>query len=146
MASSIRLTCAAYFCRTGFSIAVPSDWTADRQGGRVYLRDPASSAYLLVDQTTTPAADPVADWRQQERIVSQKLSGYRLIRIDPLQVKGWRGADWEFTHGTGTHVLNRNLVTGPAQAYALYWSVPSRSWDTRLAQFEQITASFRPRG
>ncbi len=133
-----------YADRTGFSIAVPSDWAADRQGSRVYLRDPGSSAYLLVDQTTTPAADPVADWRQQERVVSQKLSNYRLIRIDPLQVKGWRGADWEFTHGSGTHVLNRNLVTGPSRAYALYWSVPSRSWGTRLPQFEQITASFQP--
>ena len=135
-----------YADRTGFSVAVPSDWTADRRGGRVYLRDPGSSAYLLVDQTTTPAADPVADWQQQERVVSQKLSNYHLVRIDPLQVNGWRGADWEFTHGSGTHVLNRNLVTGPNQAYALYWSVPSRSWGTRLAQFEQITASFQPRG
>lgn len=135
-----------YTDSTGFSIAVPKDWTAERRSGRVYLRDPASSAYLLVDQTTTPAADPVADWQRQEKRVSKRLRGYRLVRIDPERFGQWEGADWEFTHGSSTHVLNRNLVTGPDQAYALYWSVPDSAWDRELGLFAQITASFRPRG
>jgi len=124
---------------------VPTGWTADRQGSRVYLRDPASSAYLLVDQTTDPASDPFADWQQQEKTVSKRLPNYRLIRIDPFSTHGWRGADWEFTYGSGTHVLNRNLVTGPQQAYALYWSVPDSAWSERRKQIDQITASFHPR-
>ena len=111
----------------------------------MYLRDPGSAAYLLVDQTTDPAADPVADWRAQERVVSRRLPGYRLIRLDPVTVGRWRGADWEFTHGRGTHVLNRNLVTGPDQAYALYWSAPDSSWDESATRLRQVMGSFRPR-
>jgi hypothetical protein len=134
-----------YSDRSGFSVAVPRDWRVERRGRAVYLRDPSSSAYLLVDQTDRPAADPVADWRSQERSVSRRLPNYRLIRIDPLTVRGWRGADWEFTHGNATHVLNRNLITGPDQAYALYWSAPDRGWSRSEARFEQVTRSFQPR-
>ena len=110
----------------------------------MYLRDPNSSAYLLVDQTTDPAADPVADWQAQERVVSRRLPGYRLVRLDPVTVGGWRGADWEFTHGRGTHVLNRNLVTGPNRAYALYWSAPDSDWNKSMDRFRQVMATFRP--
>jgi eukaryotic-like serine/threonine-protein kinase len=131
---------------TGFSVAVPAGWRADHRGGRVYLRDPSSSAYLLVDQTTEPAGDPVADWRAQERVVSRRLSNYRLIGIRPVTVRQWRGADWEFTHGRGTHVLNRSLVTGANRAYALYWSAPDTSWSRSLAQFDRVSGSFQPEG
>jgi hypothetical protein len=134
-----------YADRSGFSVGVPAGWRVDRQGGRVYLRDPASSAYLLVDQTTDPAADPVADWRTQEKAVSRRLSNYRLIGIRPVTVRQWRGADWEFTHGRATHVLNRNLVTGPDRAYALYWSAPDAGWSRSLAEFERMSASFQPK-
>jgi serine/threonine protein kinase len=133
-----------YTDRTGFSVAVPDAWRTERRGQRVYLRDPGSSAYLLVDQTTDPAADPVADWRAQERVVSRRLPGYRLVRIDPVTVGRWRGADWEFTHGRGTHVLNRNLVTGPNRAYALYWSAPDSDWNESMDRFRRMMASFRP--
>jgi hypothetical protein len=135
-----------YTDRTGFSVAVPEGWRADRRGNRVYLRDPASSAFLLVDQTTEPAGDPVADWRSQEKVVSRRLSSYRLIGIRPVTVGKWQGADWEFTHGRSTHVLNRALVTGPSQAYALYWSAPDASWSRSAAQFERVSATFQPRG
>jgi eukaryotic-like serine/threonine-protein kinase len=133
-----------YSDTTGFSVAVPDAWRVERRGQRVYLRDPGSSAYLLVDQTTDPAPDPVADWRAQERVVSKRLSGYHLVGIRPVTVRGWRGADWEFTHG-GTHVLNRALVTAPDQAYALYWSAPDARWQRSLGDFRQVVASFPPR-
>jgi eukaryotic-like serine/threonine-protein kinase len=129
---------------SGFSVAVPRGWQAEHRGQRVYLRDPSSPTYLLVDQTTHPAADPVADWRAQERVVSRRLPGYRLVRMDPVTVGSWRGADWEFTHGRGTHVLNRNLVTGPDRAYALYWSAPDRGWAANMDRFRQMMATFRP--
>jgi len=135
----------SYTDPTGFSVAVPAGWQVDRRGGRVYLRDPASPAYLLVDQTTDPAADPVADWRTQEQVVSRRLSNYRLIGIRPVRMGQWRGADWEFTHGRGTHVLNRNLVTGPNRAYALYWSAPDSAWSRSRAEFDRVSGSFQPR-
>ena len=134
-----------YSDQTGFSVAVPRNWTTERRGGRVYLRDPNSSAYLLIDQTRQPKGDPLRDWQTQERSVSQRLSNYKRIRIDPLELNGWRGADWEFTHGRGTHVLNRNLVTASDQAYALYWSAPDSNWARSRALFDQVSGSFVPR-
>lgn len=134
---------------TGFSVAVPQGWQAERDGPRVYLRDPASSAYLLVDQTDSPAADPVADWQRQEPAVAERLENYeRLGAIEPVDFRGWEAADWEFVFGPGqgTHVLNRNVVTAPDQAYALYWSVPSARWEELLPVHEQVVASFSPAG
>jgi hypothetical protein len=133
-----------YSDRSGFSVAVPESWRAERGSQGVYLRDPDSSAYLLVASTDQPKADPVADWRVQERSVSRRLANYRLIGIRPVSIRGWRGADWEFTHGRATHVLNRNLITGSDRAYALYWSAPDRDWDRSQAEFEQVTRSFEP--
>ncbi|WP_146898358.1 serine/threonine-protein kinase [Cellulomonas aerilata] len=133
---------------TGFGVAVPAGWTVEREGPRVYLHDPATAAYLLVDQTDEPAPDPVEDWRRQEPVVADRLAGYaRVGEIEAVDFRGWRAADWEFVFGPGqrTHVLNRNLVTAPDQAYALYWSVPSSRWDAMLGVHEQVVASFRPR-
>lgn len=130
---------------TGFAVSVPAGWTTRRRGSQVIYNDPASSAYLKVDQSRTPKGDPVTDWQTQERSVSQRLRNYRLIGISPLTLRDWRGADWEFTHGTGTHVLNRNLVTASDQAYALYWSAPDRNWGRSRALFDQVSASFVPR-
>ena len=143
-AGSVPAGMRRYTDRTGFSVAVPEGWRADRRGNRVYLRDSASSAFLLVDQTTEPAGDPVADWRAQEKVVSRRLSNYRLIGIRPVTVGKWQGADWEFTHGRSTHVLNRALVTGSNRAYALYWSAPDAGWDRSMAEFERVSASFQP--
>lgn len=132
---------------TGFSVAVPQGWQAERDGPRVYLRDPGSSAYLLVDQTDTPAADPVADWQQQEPAVARRLTGYeRIGEIVPVNFRGWRAADWQFVFGRdqGTRVLNRNVVTAPDKAYALYWSVPTSRWEEMLPVHEQVVGSFEP--
>lgn len=134
---------------TGFSVAVPAGWDAEREGPRVYLRDPASSAYLLVDQTDEPEADPVADWQQQETVVSQRLANYeRVGEIERVDFRGWAAADWGFVFGEdrGTRVLNRNVVTAPDQAHALYWSVPTGRWEELLPVHDQVMASFVPAG
>lgn len=132
---------------SGFSVAVPQGWQAERDGPRVYLRDPASSAYLLVDQTDSPAADPVADWQQQEPAVADRLANYeRLGEIVAVDFRGWQAADWQFVFGRdqGTRVLNRNVVTAPDKAYALYWSVPTSRWEEMLPVHEQVVAGFEP--
>ena len=135
---------------TGFSVAVPAGWQPEREGSRVYLHDPESSAYLLVDQTDDPRPDVVADWQQQEPGVARRQEGYRRIgEIRPVDYRGWQAADWEFVFGPGerTHVLNRNVITSPGtKAYALYWSVPSSRWDAMLPIHAQVVASFQPAG
>lgn len=130
---------------TGFSIAVPEGWTTERVSTYVDFEDPASGRYLRVDQTTQPKGDPVADWIAQEQVVSQRLPNYQLIGIEGLDYRGWAAADWEFTYGaSGTHVLNRNVLTGP-MAYALYWSVPSGEWDQSQQLFDVFADTFVPK-
>ena len=132
---------------TGFSVAVPAGWEAEREGPRVYISDPASRAYLLVDQTDDPEPDAVADWQQQEPAVADRLENYaRIGEIEAVDYRGWQAADWEFVFGPdhSTHVLNRNVITGPDRAYALYWSVPSSQWEAMLPVHEQIAATFQP--
>jgi hypothetical protein len=115
---------------TGFSIAVPSSWTVERDGVRVYYRDPTSIRYLLVDQTDQPKADPVADWEQQEENRSPRLPQYKRIRIEKVDYK-LRAADWEFTWtdgGTPVHVLDRGFVTSESKGYAIYLYAPQDEW------------------
>lgn len=43
-------------------------------------------------------------------------------------------------------MLNRNVVTSPDHAYALYWSVPAARWDALLPVHQQVVAGFQPAG
>ncbi|QNE18731.1 serine/threonine protein kinase [Kribbella qitaiheensis] len=131
---------------TGFSLAVPINWTVRREGGRVYFRDPRGSRLLLIDQTDQPKADPVADWRQQEEARRDGYPEYRRIRIEAVDYFE-KAADWEFTYavrGGRQHVLNRGVVTSPRQAYGIYWSTPDGQWAASQTMLRTITASFRP--
>ena len=128
---------------TGFSVAVPVGWTVVRDGTFVDFRDPAGGRFLRIDQTDAPQDDPLADWEAQEPSVAERLSNYQRIRIDAVQYRGWAAADWEFTHGESTHVLSRNLVTGP-KAYAIYWSVTESRWAESLPILHTIITTFQP--
>ncbi|GAA1604450.1 hypothetical protein GCM10009789_68020 [Kribbella sancticallisti] len=131
---------------TGFSLAVPSNWTVRREGGRVYFREPGGSRLLLIDQTDQPKADPVADWRQQEEARRDGYPEYRRIRIEAVDYFQ-KAADWEFTYAVGDgrqHVLNRGVVTSSRQAYGIYWSTPESQWADSQQTLRTITSSFRP--
>ncbi|GAA1629569.1 hypothetical protein GCM10009744_16960 [Kribbella alba] len=132
--------------QTGFSLAVPSDWTVDRQGQRVYFREPGGSRFLLIDQTDQPKPDPVADWRQQEQARRDSYADYQRIRIEAVNYFQ-KAADWEFTYARGggrQHVVNRGVVTSDHQAYGIYWSTPDSQWDASRQIFQTFTSSFRP--
>lgn len=131
---------------TGFSVAVPDEWHVDREGQRVYFREPGGSRFLLIDQTDDPKDDPVADWREQERSRRDGYADYRRIRIAPVDYYR-KAADWEFTYAGRdgrVHVLNRGVVTGDDKAYGIYWSTPDRQWSQSLGYFEVFTETFRP--
>jgi hypothetical protein len=103
---------------------------------------------LLIDQTTEPKADAVADWRRQEAARRNGIRDYRRIRIEPVDYH-LEAADWEFTHtgddGTPLHVVSRGFVTSNTQAYGLYWSTPQSQWRASLRYFTVFTSTFRPR-
>ena len=132
---------------TGFAVAIPAGWEVAREQSSTFVREPGGRRYLQIGQTRAPKPDPVADWRDQETRVSQRLAGYEQIRIDPLDYRGWEAADWEFTwraSGGPRRVLNRGFITAPDRAYALYWSVPAEQWEAGRNDYEVFAATFRP--
>lgn len=137
-----------YHDPTGFSIAVPAGWQVSHQGHYVYVRDPAGGRFLLIDQTTHPKPNPLADWRQQEANRISTYPGYHRIRLQSVQYpQAERAADWEFTYNGQdgpTHVLNRNVLANAHHAYALYWSTPASQWARSFRFFRVFAATFRP--
>lgn len=139
----------SYTDDSGFSIGVPAGWRTERKGQRVYLRDPGSSRYLLVDQTDEPKPDPLEDWRALEPTLAERFDGYQRVRLERVQVDyAEDAADLEFRYGKDgrTHVIDRNLVTGPDKAYALYWSAPHEDWPEQRRLFETLATTFTPAG
>jgi eukaryotic-like serine/threonine-protein kinase len=133
---------------TGFSIGVPDNWRISHQGHLVYVQDPTGSRFLIIDQTSHPRPDPLADWRQQEAARISSYPGYHRIRLKAVHYpQAERAADWEFSYddnGQPTHVLNRNILASAHHAYALYWSTPARSWRASYHYFRTFASTFRP--
>jgi hypothetical protein len=129
---------------------MPEDWQVSHQGHLVYIQDPSSARFLIVDQTTHPKPHPLADWRQQEAARISTFPGYHRIRLAAVPYpQAERAADWEFTFyqdGQLTHVLNRNILVNSHHAYALYWSTPANQWAASYYLFRDFAATFRPVG
>jgi eukaryotic-like serine/threonine-protein kinase len=105
--------------------------------------DRAGSRYLLVDQTDQPKNDPARDWKQQEKSVRERLPDYQRMRIEQVDYRSWPAADWEFTFGEHTHVLDRGFVTGN-KGYAIYFSAPESQWQDSQVIFQTAADTFRP--
>jgi serine/threonine protein kinase len=134
---------------TGFSIGVPRGWQVSHHGHYVYITDPANSGvFLLIDQSSHPKQDPLADWEQQQADRKSGYPDYHLIRLQEVQYpQAEKAADWEFTYdrsGVLVHILNRNILAGSRHAYALYWSVPQSDWTADYHYFQAFAATFRP--
>jgi serine/threonine protein kinase len=131
---------------TGFSLAIPENWIVSRREHYVYVREPESSRFLLIDQTDQPKQDAVADWTRQETARRSSLVDYERIRIARVDYF-LEAADWEFRHTRGDtrlHVINRGFVTSEERAYGLYWSTPEDQWDESRPYFDTFTRSFQP--
>jgi hypothetical protein len=133
---------------TGFSIGVPDGWRVSHRGHYVYITPPSGSMFLLIDQTTHPKPDPLADWRQQEAARRSTFPDYHLIRLEAVSYpQAQSAADWEFTYTASSgprHVLNRNVLANSQHAYALYWSTPADQWDASYRFFRAFARTFRP--
>jgi len=120
------------------------------QGHLVNVRDPASGSFLIIDQSSQPKPDPLADWRAQEAARIGTYPGYHRVRLQAVHyAQAERAADWEFTYhqnGRPVHVLNRNILANAHHAYALYWSTPASLWHASYHYFRAFAATFRPAG
>jgi hypothetical protein len=127
---------------------VPAGWHVPHAGHLVYVQDPGSGRFLIIDQTHHPKPDPLADWREQEARRIGTYRGYHRIRLQAVRyAQAERAADWEFTYyqnGQLIHVLNHKILASPDRAYALYWSTPASEWGASYHFFQGFAATFRP--
>jgi eukaryotic-like serine/threonine-protein kinase len=86
------------------------------------------------------------DWEGQEKSVKKERPDYRRISIESVDYNGWPAADWEFTFGSSTHVLNRGFVTDDRHGYALYVSGPEDQWSANEQVFQTAADTFQPGG
>lgn len=133
---------------TGFSVAVPANWTVSRRGTIVYFDQPDGSRLLGIDITDEPKFNPVADWEAQEdvRVANGDFPEYERIKIAPCNY--FRAcADWEFRYtrnGVRIHANNRGFVVSNTRAHGIWWSTTDADWAASLPYLETVFRSFRP--
>jgi hypothetical protein len=146
---------------TGFKVAVPGTLTATLTGTRLQFAEPSRTMFLIVDQTTTPKADPYDDFLDKVKAKNMRCAdgfdgggGYQEIGINRVSYSpphrngsrpGASAADWEYTCSLGDarfHVRYRNFVTGPHHAYAVIWMTTPIAWDGLTSSLDTILNSF----
>ena len=130
---------------SGFSLAVPDGWHAEQSSATaVDIKAPDRTSFLRVDQTDQPKDDAKKAWEEQEKSVKKELPNYHRISIESVDYNGWDAADWEFTFGSNTHVLDRGFVTDSTHGYALYLSTPEDKWASSQDVFQTAADTFSP--
>ncbi|GAA1779052.1 serine/threonine-protein kinase [Actinomadura chokoriensis] len=134
----------------GFTIGVPPGWRRSEQGNSVIWTDPASTAYIQVDQTVW-AGDPYDHWLgwEREAIADGKLKGYRRVgEITRTEAAGHPAADIEFTwiRSTGTTRARDRGVIVDGRPYAIVVAVPASQWNEREPLVKNVLDTFRPSG
>ncbi|MET9395254.1 serine/threonine-protein kinase [Streptomyces sp. NPDC006624] len=132
----------------GYSIGLPKGWkygSSDAAGDRFTGPD---GQKLLIAWTSTPKGDPVADWKNQERYM--RRAQYQRIRIQEVDYRGWKAADWEFTYsdgGTKYRTIDRGFVVSDRQGYALMYTAKAADWDGKLRKqtWRTLTRTFEPK-
>ncbi|WP_262056316.1 serine/threonine-protein kinase [Streptomyces sp. STR69] len=137
-----------YNASQGFSIGLPAGWSyqsTDSAGVRLVGPD---GQKLLIAWTSTPKNNPVADWENQEQYMTR--SGYTRIRIEEVDYRSWKTADWEFTYtdgGTKYRTIDRGFVVNSHLGYALMYTAKAANWDSELRKdtWTTLTKTFEPK-
>ncbi|SNS86905.1 Protein kinase domain-containing protein [Actinomadura meyerae] len=135
---------------SGFTIGIPRGWVRTVRGNSVVWTDPASTAYIQVDQTIW-TGDPYEHWVvwEREAIADGKLQNFR--RVGPITrttVAGHPAADIEFTwtRSAGlTRARDRGVIVG-GRPYAVVVAVPASQWNGREQLVKNVLDTFRPSG
>ncbi|MFD6418738.1 serine/threonine protein kinase, partial [Streptomyces sp. NPDC060194] len=136
--------------RQGFSIGLPAGWKYTSTGATGARFSGPDGQRLLVAYTSTPKPDPVADWRNQETVIRGRYQQYERIRIEAVDFRGWKTADWEFTFVSGGvkyRSVDRGFIVNSRQAYALFYTAKADGWDgdQRRDTWETFTRTFTPK-
>ncbi|MEU8464322.1 protein kinase [Streptomyces sp. NPDC029003] len=122
--------------RYHFSMAMPEGYhqtdTAGSNSGAIYSRD-GGFPRIQVDYTDTPGSDARAAWLEIAPAVAASSSGYRLVRLETVDYRGYPTvADWEFEReqkGVKVRVLDRGFRMDAKHGYAIMISCPADQWD-----------------
>ncbi|MFY1619329.1 protein kinase domain-containing protein [Micromonospora sp. WMMD736] len=132
---------------TGFALPIPDGWVRSQvNSNTVVFNQSSGPGKLLVQWTSTPKDDAVADWREQEPNRKNLVKSYQYLSIKPCDF--WKTCgDWEWLEtrdGQRIHVRNRGFVTASNRGYALRWEVAEKDWQANLPNFDRIAKGFVP--
>ncbi|ONH28797.1 serine/threonine-protein kinase [Pseudofrankia asymbiotica] len=134
--------------QSGWSVAVPSDWSTSPRGADRTVFAPASGyPELLVETQAVAGSSAIGAWQSLEGSIRANSPDYRRLSIRPADGQdGVTAAIWEFTFTSGgrvIHVLDLGVVRN-GHGYALRWRMPQDEWDDQQALMSRIFATFRP--
>ncbi|MEV6705626.1 serine/threonine-protein kinase [Micromonospora wenchangensis] len=129
-----------------FKVPVPKGWRRSVRSDSVVITEPNGVRELLIQWTSSPLKDAVADWRNKEPARKNIVNNYQYLDITACG--GYRTcADWDWLEtrdNTRIHVRNRGFVTATNRGYAIRWEVAAKDWNANLANFALITSRFVP--
>lgn len=127
----------------GFTIVVPQGWRQIPNGKSVDFKDPGTRRFLRLTVSRAGGHDVAALLAANDRRQDGTLRGYRKVAIQPVQVAGRPGADWEFTHTVNgnRHVVERSFVVGD-RWYEFYLSTPEEQFEQSRHIVATVADSF----
>ncbi|MFI8386423.1 serine/threonine-protein kinase [Streptomyces sp. NPDC085540] len=138
-----------------FSMVMPEGFkhleTAGKNSGAIYSRA-KDFPKIQVDYSAQPGDDARTAWIQLARSVGPSSKGYKQIRIDAVEYRGYPTvADWEFErqeNGITVRVLNRGFKLDATHGYAIMISCAADQWDgPECTQIRNVAfETFQPLG
>ena len=110
---SVTLSAATLGSTSGFTIAVPDTWKVSIRGTAAFAEAPTGGAFLQIDLTPHTYRDMLREARYLAALTLEqgKFPGYLGLGIRPANVRGARGAAWQFTWQSPA--LGRVRAAGP---------------------------------
>ncbi|HVF06140.1 MAG TPA: serine/threonine-protein kinase [Frankiaceae bacterium] len=130
----------------GWTVHYPEGWEVQpRTESATDFRERGTGRYLRVGFTDTPGSDAVAAWRGAAQGFARTHGGYREIRVEKAEYRGYEAAVWEYnwTEGNVLHAINLGFVTG-GRGYALNFQTREPDWERSQRLWEAMKERFEP--
>ncbi|WP_343947896.1 serine/threonine-protein kinase [Nonomuraea longicatena] len=132
---------------SGFTAGVPKGWKPGTSDGAATFTGPKDSGMKITVEQTAPQADGgVAELTKEE--ADSGVEDYAQIHLQPAEWRGWKTADWEYTHklasGVPMHTQTRFVSVDAETAFKITISMPDLAWDDQTATRTTFLATFRP--
>jgi hypothetical protein len=133
-----------------FSISLPPGWSAESSSGdEVKFTGSPAGFVVVVEWTTDPQPDALADWQAQAAAKAAADPSYRQINIRRVFYRGYNAADWSFVDhypAQFDQFLDRGFIVTPGQlgfAIELYGPL-GQFRPVRVRLWHQLVTSFEP--